>query len=64
MTNPYRLPDTVSPERYILRFVPDLESATFTGEATIELDVRAATSAITFNALELELGEVLSLIHI
>ena len=58
MTNPYRLPDTVSPERYILRFVPDLESATFTGEATIELDVRAATSAITFNALELGLGEV------
>jgi aminopeptidase N len=51
-----RLPDTVQPVHYRLRFAPDLAAATFTGHATIDVNVKAATRAITLNAAELVFG--------
>ena len=56
--NPYRLAQAVWPTRYFIHLTPNLETATFDGEVTVELDVRESTSTISFNAIELELGEV------
>lgn len=56
--NPYRLPQSVWPTRYFIHLTPNLETATFDGEVTVELDVRTATSTISFNSIELELGAV------
>jgi aminopeptidase N len=47
-----RLPDTVVPESYDLTFTPDLAKATFTGDETIRVQVRKATSAVTLNSAE------------
>jgi puromycin-sensitive aminopeptidase len=55
-TDPYRLPPGVSPTRYDVRLRPSLETASFTGEVTIELAVDAPTSVLELNAAELEIG--------
>ncbi|MDP9266885.1 MAG: M1 family metallopeptidase [Acidobacteriota bacterium] len=49
-----RLPDTVTPHHYILKFSPDLKTAKFSGEETIHGDVNRATKDIVLNALEIE----------
>jgi puromycin-sensitive aminopeptidase len=54
--DPYRLPRTVVPTRYDLRLEPDLASATFTGEETITVSVRAPTAEIVLNAMELHVN--------
>ncbi len=54
-TTSYRLPTSVRPHAYRLVLVPDLASATFTGDVEIDLTVVEPTSTITFNAAELEL---------
>jgi puromycin-sensitive aminopeptidase len=56
-TKPYRLPETVIPERYEIRLVPALGSATFTGEETVVINVREPVREIVFNAIELALHE-------
>ncbi len=38
-------------------FFPDLEEATFTGVARIEVEVLAATDVVVLNANELEIGD-------
>ena len=48
-----RLPGDVRPSRYDLRLVPDLPTARFSGEVTIELDVAVPTSSITLHSLDL-----------
>ncbi len=53
--DPYRLPRTVTPQRYELELSPDLAHATFSGEARIAIDVAEPTSEIVFNAVELEI---------
>ena len=53
-----RLPGNVVPEHYSLAFQPDLENATFRGRATITVDVKTATSAVTLHAAEIQFGEV------
>jgi puromycin-sensitive aminopeptidase len=53
--NPYRLPRHVRPSRYELYLEPDLNSKTFSGQATITIEVTQATSDIIFNAAELEI---------
>jgi puromycin-sensitive aminopeptidase len=53
----YRLPSSVTPERYDLRLAPDLRAFTFTGEETVAIKVHRATPEIVLNALELELDE-------
>jgi len=54
-SNPYRLPTSVAPSAYRLRFEPDLEAATFSGSAEIDISITEATDTIVLNAIELEL---------
>jgi puromycin-sensitive aminopeptidase len=53
-----RLPENVAPESYELNFTPDLASATFGGEETIHVRLRAPASSIVLNSAELEFQEV------
>ncbi|MCU1495999.1 MAG: putative aminopeptidase [Acidimicrobiaceae bacterium] len=53
----YRLPYTVVPHRYELTLSPDLDAATFRGEARIEIEVLEPVERIVMNALELEVGD-------
>jgi puromycin-sensitive aminopeptidase len=55
--NPYRLPRTVVPSRYDLTLSPDLESAKFSGEEVISVEVLQPTDTIFLNALEIEIQE-------
>ena len=52
-----RLPEGVVPQHYDLTFTPDLQKATFTGEAIIQVQVVRPASAVTLNAAELEIQE-------
>ncbi|MGH8013503.1 MAG: M1 family aminopeptidase, partial [Candidatus Binataceae bacterium] len=54
----YRLPSTVTPERYELRLAPDLLAFTFTGELSVTVTVHQATAEVVLNALELEIDRV------
>lgn len=53
-----RLPDTVTPHHYILKFTPDLKTAKFGGEETIHGDVNRPTREITLNAIEIDFEQV------
>jgi aminopeptidase N len=53
-----RLPTTAVPSHYTLWFAPDLEKDTFRGRETIQLDLKAPSTAITLNAAEISFGEV------
>jgi puromycin-sensitive aminopeptidase len=53
----YRLPTTVTPQRYELRLEPDLKSCTFSGDETVSVVVNQPTSEVVLNALELEIDE-------
>ncbi|MBS1813635.1 MAG: M1 family metallopeptidase [Acidobacteria bacterium] len=53
-----RLSTDVHPEHYKLHFTPDLKSATFTGEETIDVVLHKPSNAITLNALELKIAHV------
>ena len=50
------LPGSVRPSHYALTLSPDLESATFSGDVSIDILVSEITSEVTLNAIELELG--------
>jgi puromycin-sensitive aminopeptidase len=43
----------VLPSHYSIHLAPDLESATFTGRLSVDVDVRSATNTIVLNAIEL-----------
>ncbi|MCH8207276.1 MAG: M1 family metallopeptidase, partial [Chloroflexi bacterium] len=49
------LPSNVKPVGYRLMLEPDLETFTFKGEETIEVEVVEATSSLTLNAIELDI---------
>jgi len=51
----YRLPTTVTPERYELRLSPDLTHWTFAGEEKIAIQVHEPVREIMLNAAELEI---------
>jgi aminopeptidase N/puromycin-sensitive aminopeptidase len=53
-----RLPRDVIPSNYQLRFVPDLDAATFSGEERITVDVKASTKAVVLNSAEIDFDEV------
>ncbi len=53
----YRLPKTVTPNRYEIRLTPDLQAFTFQGELTVAITVNQATDEIVLNALELEIDK-------
>ncbi len=52
-----RLPDTVVPEHYQLKFAPNLEDASFAGEETIDVQVLHPTTSVTLNAAEIKFEE-------
>jgi puromycin-sensitive aminopeptidase len=51
----YRLPSTVTPDRYDLTLTPDLSAFTFAGEEWVAVKVHQATAEVVLNALELEI---------
>jgi puromycin-sensitive aminopeptidase len=51
----HRLPRTVVPRRYDLRFEPDLDAATFAGSEEVTVDVLEPVTDIVLNAAELEI---------
>lgn len=53
-----RLPAGVHPEHYSLTLIPDLQSATFGGEETIDVTLDTPSRSITLNAIEIKFGEV------
>lgn len=52
-----RLSPAVRPEHYKLHFTPDLKSATFAGEETIDVVLEKPTESITLNSVELNITE-------
>src|SRR5271163_3342797 len=56
-TSAQRLPETVVPDSYDLKFTPDLSSATFSGEETIHAHLQKAATTITLNSAEIEFQE-------
>jgi puromycin-sensitive aminopeptidase len=53
----YRLPRHVLPQHYTVLLEPDFAQAAFTGEVTVDLDVRRATSELVLNAADLQISE-------
>jgi len=49
-----RLPSQAVPDNYTVRFEPDLKTAKFTGEETIDVRILQPTSTLTLNSAELE----------
>ncbi len=52
----FRLPRNVKPSRYRLTLQPDLETFTFKGEQTVDIEIVEPTSSVALNAAELEIG--------
>ncbi len=52
-----RLPRTVVPEHYEITLAPDLKTAKFAGEETIQVRLLSAGTSITLNAAEIEFQE-------
>ena len=57
-TPSYKLPETTTPERYVIRLTPDLTHFTFTGEETVIVTVYEATQTLVLNACELTIQQV------
>ncbi|HEX8813858.1 MAG TPA: M1 family metallopeptidase [Terracidiphilus sp.] len=53
-----RLPNNVIPSHYSLTFAPDLKTATFTGHAVIDVDLKEASKTITLNSAEIDFKSV------
>jgi puromycin-sensitive aminopeptidase len=56
--NSHRLPRTVVPGRYDIRLEPDLDTATYAGEETIQVEVRDEVDEVQLNAVELTITHV------
>ena len=52
------LPSNVKPVKYRLTLQPDLETFTFKGEQTVDIEIVEPTARIVLNAAELEIGAV------
>ena len=50
------LPSNVNPSKYSLTLQPDLDTFTFRGEQTIDIEIVEPTARIILNAAELEIG--------
>ena len=53
-----RLPSDVHPAHYSLHLTPDLKTATFTGDETIDVTLDTPKTAITLNAIEVKISSV------
>ena len=56
-----RLPNTVKPEHYTLHLTPDLKSATFTGEETIDVVLTQPSKTIVLNSADIKISTVKAL---
>ncbi len=56
----YRLPKTVTPNRYELRLEPDLNTFTFKGQEAVSVTVHEPTREVVLNALELEIDSAIA----
>ena len=52
------LPANVIPVKYRMTLQPDLETFTFRGEQTVDIDIQTPTARIVLNAAELEINDV------
>jgi puromycin-sensitive aminopeptidase len=57
-SDPYRLPQSVIPERYDLELAPELSTGTFRGREAVRLTVRETVCEIVLNAAELNFQSV------
>ena len=55
--NPHRIPRSITPHRYDLTIVPDLDAAAFEGSVDIAVEVHQATDVVVLNAIELAIDE-------
>lgn len=53
-----RLPQTVIPQHYTLKLIPDLTKATFAGVESIDVQLNQPANEITLNALEITFNKV------
>jgi puromycin-sensitive aminopeptidase len=56
--NSHRLPRTVVPSRYDIRLEPDLDTATYTGQQAVQVEVRDEVDEVQLNAVELTFTRV------
>ncbi len=54
MSDAFRLPRLVRPQRYDLTIAPDLDSSTFTGSVTISVELSEPTDMVVLNAKDLD----------
>jgi Aminopeptidase N len=54
-----RLPKGVIPDHYAITITPDLVAEKFSGQETIDVDIKEPIDTITFNSVDLELHDVL-----
>ena len=54
-----RLPGGVTPEHYTLALTPDLKTATFTGDETIDVLLGSPSDSITLNAAQIQFNSVM-----
>ena len=55
---PYRLPLSVTPERYEIRLMPDLSAGAFSGEEKIFVHIHEPVQEIVVNAAELQVHDI------
>src|ERR1700722_18532955 len=53
-----RLPQTVKPTHYSLKLTPDLKTATFTGQESIDVVLSEPQDTITLNSAEIKFSSV------
>ena len=58
------LPKNIKPLHYQLELKPDIQNFAFSGNETIDVRVSESSSTIVMNALDIDIGSALSLIHI
>ncbi|MCU1343916.1 MAG: putative Peptidase rane alanine aminopeptidase [Acidimicrobiia bacterium] len=63
LPDPYRLPRSAVPRRYVIELEPDLEAATFAGSVAIELDVTEPSRELVCNVAEIEIDEAYVVDH-
>ena len=56
-THPHRLPRTVRPDAYRLRFQPDIKAGRFAGSVSVTAEAAESTASIVLNSLDLTIEQ-------